>query len=478
VLTRQTEFEEAGVYDLDGVFVRLGWAIKQVAAKRVVLDTVEALFGLFSNERILRSEIRRLFAWLKDQGVTAIVTGERGEGMLTRFGLEEYVSDCVILLDQRVERQTTTRRMRVVKYRGSAHGGDEYPFIVTEHGLSVLPVSSIGLAHPGSEERASTGIPRLDAMLGGKGFYRGSSILVSGSPGAGKTSVASQFIAAACARGERCLFLAYEESPGEIVRNMRSVGIDLRRWIDAGLLTLQATRPTSAGFESHLGRLHSIVDEHAPAVVVVDPVSAFNGPQDEVTALLARLIDFLKSRAITTLMTSLIRGQATELSGHGVSSVIDTWLTIRTIESNGERNRLIDIVKARGIGNSNQVRELLISDEGLDLSDVYVGPEGIAVGSERQARESARELRELERAQALDRSRRELARRRAAVKAQITALEAELKFEGEEVDAAVAAGQAAERMDASARQAQRCSRRADPALRTARVPAGSKDGAA
>jgi circadian clock protein KaiC len=459
------EFEEAGDYDLDGLFVRLGLAIDEVGAKRVVLDTIEALFSLFANERILRSEIRRLFRWLNDRGMTAIVTAERGEGQMTRYGLEEYVSDCVLLLDQRVDRQTTTRRLRVVKYRGSAHGGDEYPFIMTERGFSVMPLSSLGLAHVGSDERVSTGMDRLDAMLGGQGFYRGSSVLVLGNPGAGKTSLACQFVDAACRRGERALYLAYEESPNQIARNMRSIGLDLEQWIENGRLSLRAERPTAAGFETHLARLHALVEDVSPELVVIDPISAFRGSEDEVAGLMARLVDFLKDRGITALMTSLVRGDVAELGGQGISSVIDTWLTIRTTESNGERNRLLDVIKSRGMAHSNQARELVISDQGLDLRDVYVGLDGVAVGSERIAREGARELRELERSQALERRQRLLEQRRAVVQAQMAALQAELDFEAAEVDAANTAAAAEKEGEAATRVAVGVNRSADPAPR-------------
>ncbi len=466
VRIQPSEIDETGDYDLEGLFVRLGWAIEQVGAKRVVLDTIEALFGVLSNEHVLRSEIRRLFRWLNDRGMTALVTGERGDGALTRYGLEEYVSDCVISLDQRVERQITTRRLRVLKYRGSAHGGDEYPFIITDHGFSVLPITSLVFEHRGGDKRISTGMPRLDAMLGGKGFYRGSSVLVSGSPGAGKTSLAAQFVDAACQRGERALYVAYEESPEEIVRNMRSIGLDLGQWIDGGLLSLRAERPTSYGFETHLARMHSLVELVSPKVVVVDPISAFHGPEDEVTALLARLVDLLKARGVTTLLTSMARlDDQIELSGLGVSSVIDSWITIRMVESNGERNRLIDTIKARGLAHSNQVREFVIGDAGLDLLDVYNGVEGVAVGSERVAREGERQMRELERAQSHERGQRALTQRRAAVEAQIAALRAELALEVAEVEQADAAVAAQQQGEAAARGAIARSRSADPAPR-------------
>jgi circadian clock protein KaiC len=446
------DLAETGSYDLEGLFLRLGWAIDQVGAKRVVIDTIEALFVVLPDEALLRSEIRRLFRWLNERGVTAVVTAERGEGKMTRYGLEEYVSDCVIVLDSRVEHQTATRRMRIVKYRGSAHSGDEFPFLITDHGFSVLPLTSVVLGHGGSHKRISTGIPRLDGMLGGKGLYRGSSMLISGSPGAGKTSVAAQFAAAACRRGEQALYIAYEESPAEIVRNMQSIGLGLEDLIDRGLLMLQSERPTGDGLESHLVRLHQLVDESAPKVVVIDPISAFRGPAEDITALLQRLLDFLKGRQVTTLMTSMASSNETlELSGLGISSLIDTWITIRSIEANGERNRVIDVIKARGIGHSNQVREFVMTAKGLDLPDVYSDGNGIAVGSERVARETELKRRNLEEARALEHRRRSAAEERTAIEAQIATLQTKLTHEQalagelEEAIVAIRAGEAAGR---------------------------------
>ncbi len=469
------ETAEIGDYDLTGLFARLSYAIERIGAKRVVLDTVEVLFGMFANERILRTEIRRLFRWLSDQGLTAVVTAERGDGVLTRFGLEEYVSDCVLLLDQQIERRSTTRRLRVVKYRGSAHGGDEYPFIITARGLSVLPITSIGLTHDSNDLRISTGLPRLDAMLGGQGVFAGSSVLISGSAGAGKSSLAAVFAEATCRRGERALYLAYEQSPQEIVRNMRSIGVDLESWIAKGLLALHAERPTAFGFETHLARVHALVEEVRPDVVVVDPISAFAGPEDEITSLLARLVDFLKDRGVTALLTSLARDtDQMELSGLGISSVIDTWITLRAVVENGERNRLLELIKSRGMAHSNQVREFLMSDAGLDLQDVYTGLEGIAVGSARVAREGERRLRQLEAEQKLERQHRALTQRRAVIEAQVAMLNAELEFEtGEVAQTSSALTAQADDLEAS-RAAIGRSRAADPMsplVRSAVAPA-------
>jgi circadian clock protein KaiC len=370
----RSEIEETGEYDLEGLFIRLGHAIDSIKAKRVVLDTLEALFSGLPNHAILRAELRRLFRWLKNRGMTAIITGEAGEKTITRYGLEEYVADCVIALDHRVNEQISTRRLRVVKYRGSAHGTNEYPFLIGERGLSVLPITSLRLDHKASPQRVSLGVPALDEMLGGKGVYRGSSVLVSGSSGTGKTTIGAAFINAACRRGERCLLFAYEESPAQIIRNMRSVGIDLGRWLDKGLLEIHSSRPTLQGLEQHLVMMHDAVASFHPSVVVVDPISNLTLEENEsqIKPTLMRLIDFLKQEQITTLFASLTHGdsKSLEVSQVGVSSLTDTWLLLRNVEFDGERNRTLYVLKARGIGHSNQVREFLLSRNGVDLVDV------------------------------------------------------------------------------------------------------------
>ncbi len=429
VRVERSEIEETGEYDLEGLFIRLGHAIDSIGARRVVLDTVESLFAGLKDDAILRAELRRLFRWLKDRGVTAVITGERGEGTLTRQGLEEYVSDCVILLDHRVENQLSTRRLRVVKYRGSSHGTNEYPFLIDDDGISVLPVTALVLDHTTSDERVSTGIPRLDAMLGGEGYYRGSSVLVSGTAGTGKSSIAARFAEAACERGETCLYFAFEESRDQVVRNMRSIGIDLGPCIEQGRLKFFAARPTTYGLEMHLAVMHKRIAECKPQVVVVDPVSTFlsAGSHDEVRAMLTRLIDFLKSHQITALCTNLVDGEqdqeATECS---ISSIMDTWLLLRGVESGGERNRVLYVLKSRGMAHSNQVREFVLSRDGIDLVDVYLGPEGVLTGSARLAQEARSRSTEQERMQESQRLRVEAAHKREALQAQVAALQAEI----------------------------------------------------
>src|SRR5262247_359838 len=364
----RSEIEETGEYDLEGLFVRLGYAIDSIGAKRVVLDTVEAIFASLANQSILRAELRRLFRWLKDRGVTAIITGERGEGTLTRQGLEEYVSDAVILLDHRVTEQISTRRLRIVKYRGSAHGTNEYPFLIDEDGIAVLPVTSMGLRHLASSERVSTGIPRLDTMLDGQGYFRGSTVLVSGTAGAGKSSLAAHFLDAACRRGERCLGFMFEESPAQVVRNMRSIGIDLQPWVDRGLLEFHSARPSLHGLEMHLSRMHRAIDRFRPSVVVLDPVSSLLTVAEEtdVQATLTLLVDYLKLKGITALLTSLTHGRSEgEQTDVAISSIVDTWLLLVTLESTGERNRGLYVLKSRGMGHSNQIREFLLTDHGV-----------------------------------------------------------------------------------------------------------------
>lgn len=442
VRVEPAEIAETGEYDLEGLFLRLGMAIDSVGAKRVVLDTLETLFGGFTNEALLRSELRRLFGWLKEKGVTAIITAERGEGELTRQGLEEYVSDCVILLDHRVKEQVSTRRLRIVKYRGSTHGTNEYPFLIDESGIHVLPLTSLRLNHPASNERISSGVPRLDHMLGGEGYYRGSSVLVSGTAGTGKTSLAASFANATCARGERCLYLAFEESPAQLVRNMKSIGVDLNPWLKKGLLRLEASRPALHGIEMHLAVIHKIVNEFDPQVVVIDPISNFAsaGTGTDAEAMMLRLIDFLKSRQITAFFVNLTAGgNAWERTDVGVSSLIDTWILLRDIELAGERNRGLYVLKSRGMKHSNQIREFVITSEGIQLLDVYVGAEGVLTGSMRAAQEDRERAATQARADEAERKQRELARRRAALEAQIAALRAE--FESVEDERRIASEQ-------------------------------------
>jgi circadian clock protein KaiC len=421
----RSEIEETGEYDLEGLFIRLGHAIDSIHAKRVVLDTIEALFSGFPNPLILRAELRRLFRWLKTKGVTAIITGERGDETLTRQGLEEYVSDCVIVLDHRITEQASTRRLRVVKYRGSIHGTNEYPFLIDESGISLLPITSLGLQHTTTNERISSGIPRLDAMLGGVGFYRGSSVLISGTAGTGKTSFTAHVVDAACRRGERVLYFAFEESANQITRNMHSIGIDLDLWVQHDLLHFEATRPSFAGLEMHLTLMHKAITHAKPQMVVVDPLNSFVVADNvsEVNAMLMRLVDFLKQQQITGLFTSLTSGgDAIEQTDVAISSLIDTWLLLRNIELGGERNRGVYVLKSRGMAHSNQIREFLLTEHGIELRDVYVGPSGVLMGSARLAQEAQEHAAQLLRQQEADRKRLELQRKRTQLEAQISAM--------------------------------------------------------
>lgn len=465
----RNEIQETGEYDLEGLFIRLGYAIDSIGAKRVVLDTIESLFAGLSNHSLLRSELRRLFRWLKDKGVTAIITGERGEGTLTRQGLEEYVSDCVILLDHRLAEQISTRRLRIIKYRGSTHGTNEYPFLIDENGISVMPVTSLGLDHPASMERISTGIPRLDAMLGGKGYYRGSSVLVSGTAGTGKTSVAAHFAEAACRRKERCLFFCFEESRSQILRNMRSIGMDLEPHVQNGLLEFVTARPTLHGLETHLALIQRAIREFKPGIVVMDPITNFLavGTPSESKAMLMRLVDFLKSGRITALVTSLTESShSLEQSEVGLSSLIDTWLLLRDLESNGERNRGLYIIKARGLAHSNQIREFVLTDHGAELVDVYLGPEGILTGSARVAQEAQDRRTQSERQQEIERKRLDLKRKRETMQAQIAVLQAELEAEEAYMQKLIAQEETRETGLLQDRAEMARSRKADPARAT------------
>ncbi len=441
VRIERSEIEETGEYDLEGLFIRLGHAIDSIGAKRVVLDTVEALFAGLPNHAILRAELRRLFRWLKDRGMTAIITGEKGDASITRYGLEEYVADCVITLDHRVNDQICTRRLRVVKYRGTAHGTNEYPFIIGERGISVLPITSIQLDHKASLERTPIGVAGLDAMLGGKGVYRGSSVLVTGSVGTGKSSIAAKFAETACRRGERVLLFAYEESAVQMLRNMRSIGIDLAPWVKKGLLEIHSSRPSMQGLEQHLVMMHDTVRAFRPSLVVVDPISnlSLDNNATEVKPTLMRLIDILKNLQITSVFTSLTSDNIgmgdTQM---GICSLMDTWLLVRNVEFNGERNRLIYVLKSRGMSHSNQVREFVLSDAGIDLRDVYVGGDRVLTGTARVAQEAqeraAAGLRHEDHALKL----RQLAAKRKALEAQIAVLQAEGEAEEAELSFAIA----------------------------------------
>jgi circadian clock protein KaiC len=431
----RADMTQTGEYDLDGLFVRIADAVQRVGARRVVLDTIEALFGELPNHAILRAEIRRLFAWLRDRGLTTVITAERdAPGKLTRHGVEEFVSDCVILLDHRTRDEISTRRLRIVKYRGSTHGTNEYPFLIDEHGISVLPISSLGLDHAAPNVRISTGIARLDAMLGGKGFFRGSSILLSGTSGAGKTSIAAHFVDAACRRGERCLYFAFEESPRQIVRNMRSIGIDLDPWVGKGLLQFQAARPTYGGIEQHLLVTHQCVSSFKPDVVIVDPITnlLLVSTLGEVKSMLTRMVDFLKTAQITAIFTSLTAGGGTlEANEADVSSLMDTWLLLKTIESGGEMNRALYVLKSRGMDHSNQIREFLLTDNGLQLLDVYLGPEGVLTGSARLSQEGREKAANTSRHQQLASRKRELERKRGIFEARMSMLRGEFEVEQE-----------------------------------------------
>jgi len=471
VRVERSEIDETGEYDLEGLFVRLGHAIDTIGAKRVVIDSIETLFAGLSNQAILRAELRRLFRWLKDKGVTALVTGERGEGTLTRHGLEEYVSDCVILLDHRVTDQISTRRLRIVKYRGTTHGTNEYPFVIDETGLTVLPITSLGLAHETSDERVSSGIPGLDIMLGGGGYYRGSTVLVSGTAGSGKTSVAAHFAQAVCQRGQRCLYLAFEESPAQVCRNMRSIGLDLDSWAKKGTLRLQSTRPALYGLEMHLALIHRVVREFQPQAVILDPVTSLfqAGTVRDASLMLTRVVDFLKAQGVTTVVTALTSRPLIEETDAGISSMVDTWLLVRDTEVGGERNRLMHILKSRGMAHTNQLREFLLTNQGIELREVYLGPEGVLSGSARLSQEAREKAGAIARREAIEAIQRERERKRQALEARIVAMRKE--FDAEERDAELLIDEARKReavLDTD-REAMRRLRQASPIKTTDRV---------
>lgn len=425
------ELAEAGDYDLEALFLRLGMAVDAVGAKRIVIDTIESLFSAFTNTAILRAEIRRLFDWTKERGLTCVITGERGDGSLTRQGLEEYVSDCVILLDHRVDSQVSTRRLRIVKYRGTAHGTNEYPFLIGSEGFSVLPVSSLALGHKVSEERISSGVPDLDAMLTGGGFHRGSSILLTGVAGSGKSSIAACFLAAACRRGEKALYFSFEESGEQTVRNMRSIGLDLAPFVQGGLLHMVAARPTFYSLEMHLAVMLRDVRRLRPSLVVLDPISAFlgSGSVAEVQAMLLRMVDYLKSNGITGVFTHLSHQQGQAETDAGLSSLMDAWILLLNREANGEFNRELYLLKARGIAHSNQVREFVMTDRGINLLAPHLGEGGALTGSARRAEEARLRRVEARRRFEAEMQQQTMQQRQRRTRAQIEALQAELEAE-------------------------------------------------
>jgi circadian clock protein KaiC len=438
----RSEIEDTGDYDLEGLFVRIQHAIETVGAKRVVLDTVEALFSSLPNSTILRAELVRLFRWLKERGMSTVITGEKGDGTLTRWGLEEYVCDCVIFLDHRVTDQTSTRRLRVVKYRGTTHGTNEYPFLIDEEGISILPISSLGLAHRAPTERISSGISRLDEMLDGKGYFKGSTVVVSGTAGSGKSSVAAILTRSACSRGERCLYFAFEESPEQLVRNMRSIGVNLAPFVKDGTLKVVASRPTVQGLEMHLLEMHKAIGTFDPQLVIADPITNLLdvGTAGETRSMLVRLIDFLKMRQITAFFTSLTSaGKDLEQSEAGISSLIDTWLMLEVVRSGGERNRVLSIIKSRGMAHSNQACEYRLNDNGLELIDTYLGSSGVLTGSARLAKEAEDVSQLAAHDEELERKQQERLRRQRLFESQMATLREEFGSDDSAIERAIQA---------------------------------------
>ena len=427
------EIIATGAFDLEPLFLIIDDAIGRIGARRVVLDTVEVLFGAFGDDATIRAELNRLARWLEERDVTAIMTGERGDRSLTRHGIEEYVTDCVIVLDHRVTEEISTRRLRVVKYRGSAHGTNEFPFLISARGFVVLPITSVALDYGASDERMSTGVERLDHMLGG-GVFRGSTSLVTGTAGTGKTSLGAHLVNAACTRGERALWVLLEESPAQVLRNMRSLGLDLGPWVEAGLLRIWSARPSAYGLETHLAVLAQLIEEVSPSVAVLDGIAglASGASSSEVTSLVSRQFDLLKSREITTMATSL--GHGDETSSIEVSSLVDNWLLLRNVEANGERNRLLFVLKSRGTAHSNQVREFVLTDHGIELVEVYVGPAGMLAGSARLAQEAVERDAEADQADDVERHRRELRGRISEGEAHLVAVQDQLAAERAEID--------------------------------------------
>jgi circadian clock protein KaiC len=444
----RSEIEETGEFNLEGLFIRIEAAARAVGARRIGIDSIEALFSGFSSDSLLRAEIRRLFRWLKEKNLTAVITGEKGNQMLTRHGLEEYISDCVLFLDNRMQGQVATRRMRIIKYRGTSHGTNEYPFLLTERGFSVVPITALAMDYEVSTQRVSTGIERLDTMLGGSGYYRGSSVLISGTAGTGKSSLGACFVSAACGRGEQAIYFSFEEAPKQIIRNMGSIGIDLQTPVDQGLLTFHSVRVTSFGLEMHLAGMLRMIDEIKPAVVVIDPISNLSSVAvlEDVKEMLARIIDYMKMLGITAVFTDLSHtGSSLEATEAGISSLMDTWILLRDIELNGERNRGMYVLKSRGMSHSNQIREFIISREGISLKDVYIGPGGVLTGTARVVQEAAEAEEQILRQRKANNMRQELKRREKALQMRIQELQDAFTAEKEEIEQELAETQAKEK---------------------------------
>ncbi|MCG6136924.1 MAG: circadian clock protein KaiC [Nostoc sp. LLA-1] len=438
VQVARSQIQETGEYDLEALFIRLGYEIDAIAAKRVVIDTLEVLFSGLDNAAIVRAELRRLFLWLKTKGVTAIITSESTENSLTRHGLEEYVSDCVIRVEQRVRNELSTRWLQIIKYRGSRHSSNEYPFLIKEDGISVLPITSVGLDYPVTTQRIPSGIRRLDTMLGGQGFFRGSSILISGMAGTGKSSFCAQFADATCKRGEKCLYFAFEESPQQIIRNMRSIGIDLDPVVNKKLLKFQALRPTFYSLEMHLVNILSTVNDFQPKAVILDPISnlIYGSSDIQLKSFMMRLIDYLKTKNITTIFTNLNEANSSfvEYTEIGISSLADTWILLQSVESNGERNRLIHVLKSRGMSHSNQVREFALTTEGLQLLDVYLGTGGVLTGTARVIQEAKDKAAAMDHQQKIEQKQREIEHKRLMTEAQVKEIQAQFEIEKKEIE--------------------------------------------
>ncbi|BAI62202.1 KaiC homolog [Methanocella paludicola SANAE] len=437
VFVERSQIEETGEYNLEALFIRLGYAIDSIGAKRVALDTIEVLFAGLKNDAIVRSELLRLFRWLKDRGISAVVTGEKGDKTLTRYGLEEYIADCVILLDNRVTNELATRRLRIIKYRGSRHGPDEYPFLIGKDGINIFPITSIKTDYKISKDRVSTGIKNFDKMFGGKGYFRGTSILITGTAGTGKSSFAAVYVDSACRRGEKCLYFAFEETQDQIIRNMSSIGLDLGQWVKKGLLKFHVTRPALQGLEMHLVMMEDDIKKYEPKNVVIDPITDLSavGGGREVKSMITRLNDLMKAGGITILFTDLIRGDVNpEHPAMYISSLIDTWVLLRNFEFNGERNRGLTILKSRGMSHSNQIKEFVITDRGIELIQPYIGSAGVLMGSAKVSQEARDNAEALDTRRDVEHLRIKLEEKRRELDAKVSALKAEYKAEESELE--------------------------------------------
>ena len=434
------QMRTVGDYDLSALILRVKGAIKKVNARRVVIDGINNLLSTFDDERIIRSDLLRLIREIKEVNATIFITGERGHDSWSKMGFEEYLADGLMHLDNRTDGNYQTREIQVVKCRGINHYTGKSPFIINSEGMSIRPLITADFDYKVLKSRVSTGIADIDNMLGGKGLYRGSTVYITGPSGAGKTSISSSFANGACSRGERALFLAFEESSDQIIRNMKSIGLSLDKWVNEKLLYFYTARATTNSLEGHLDNIMTMVREVEPTCVVLDPISAFRpiANENETKLMLIRLNDYLRARKITTVFTALSSdGEYSEHADVQLSSIADTWIVVRIMDYKGERNNVMQLMKSRGMSHSRQMKEMYFTGNGLKLQNVYQGPEGVLTGAARIGQEKYEKLKEARNVIEIDKNRKKIERKKSLLEASIEALKHEYEEELEALHAAI-----------------------------------------